>query len=247
MRQKIIAGNWKMNGSVDSSKGLLLQLSAAQALPKLIVFPPFPYLNLCSLSHIEYGAQNCAMYADGAYTGEVSAKMLKDVGCAYVILGHSERRMYFFETNEVIQKKCEQAFLAGLKPILCVGETEPQRQAGETLRVVQEQLAVLVYLKDNCSAFSDIIVAYEPVWAIGTGKSATPEDAEQVHAFIRSELSRIDDSLGKKTSILYGGSVTPSNAAALFKMPNIDGALVGGASLEVSRFLKIAECMRDSE
>lgn len=242
MRQKLIAGNWKMHGSEKSASALLKILNDNKLSNiEVAVFPPFVQLHLCRNGLIPFGAQNCAMYSDGAYTGEVSAAMLKDSGCTYVILGHSERRQYFAETNAIILAKCEQAILAGLIPILCVGETLEQRESNQTLSIVKEQLAVVAALKDNCSAFSEIVIAYEPVWAIGTGKSATPTDAETVHAFIRDELSRISETLALKTRILYGGSVKPENAKALFTMQNIDGALVGGASLNADSFLAITQ------
>ncbi|MDP1573875.1 MAG: triose-phosphate isomerase [Coxiellaceae bacterium] len=240
MRRSLVAGNWKMYGSLQSARVLLQGIEAASLAVEIAVFPPSPYLCLCREFKTPFGGQNCAEYAEGAYTGEVSASMLKDVGCQYVIIGHSERRQFFHETNEIVQRKCEQAFVAGLTPILCVGETLEQRDSNETLSVVKEQLAVVARLKDNCSAFSEIVVAYEPVWAIGTGKTASPTDAESVHAFIREQLCEMDAALGQSTRILYGGSVKPDNAKALFAMKNIDGALVGGASLNAESFLKIA-------
>ena len=240
MRRTLVAGNWKMHGSLQSARALMQAIQSVPVQGELAIFPPFLHLLICREFSIPFGGQNCAEYADGAYTGEVSASMLKDAGCQYVIIGHSERRQFFHETNDVVQKKCEQAFLAGLKPIICVGETLLQRERNETLSVVKEQLAVVARLKDNCSAFSEIVVAYEPVWAIGTGKTASPEDAEKVHAFIREQLCQVDVDLAQSTRILYGGSVKPDNAKALFAMKNIDGALVGGASLDADSFLKIA-------
>lgn len=240
MRQKLIAGNWKMHGSKTFASALMQAIDAASFPLELAVFPPFVYLPQCQSFQFSFGAQNCAAFSDGAFTGEVSAAMLKDMGCRYVIIGHSERRQLFHESNEITLDKCIQAVTAGLLPILCVGETLAQREANQTLTVVKEQLAVVGRLKDNCSQFSEIVIAYEPVWAIGTGRSASPEDAETVHTFIRDQLSQLDADLAKKTRILYGGSVKPDNARALFKMPNVDGALVGGAALVAEDFLAIA-------
>lgn len=247
MRKKFIAANWKMHGSQQSSIAWLQEISKeARASIELAVFPPYVYLPLCQSFSLSYGAQNCAAYPEGAYTGEVSATMLKALGCRYVIIGHSERRRFFMETNAVLLEKCKQAVLADLVPILCVGETLEARELNQTLSVVKEQLAVVAALKDNCSQFSEILIAYEPVWAIGTGKAAMPSDAEVVHAFIRSELVRIQTALAQQTRILYGGSVSPENAAAFFKMHNVDGVLVGGASLRAKDFLAIADAACNS-
>lgn len=249
MRRCFIAGNWKMHGTLRSVHALLEALSAElnhYPAVEFAVFPPFIYIHeavrLLSASTISVGAQNMSEFAQGAYTGEVSAAMLKDMGCRYVIIGHSERRQLFLESNNQVMQKCEMAFLAGLTPIICVGETLAEREQGLTLSVVQEQLAVVSVLKDNCTAFADVVIAYEPVWAIGTGKSASPEEAQIVHAAIRLQLHGIEETLAAKTRIVYGGSVKPDNASALFSMPDIDGALVGGASLESSQFAAIAKC-----
>lgn len=239
MRRRLVAGNWKMHGNLESAEKLLHSIANYSGGVELVVFPPFVHLFLCMNFDLCFGGQNCAEYADGAYTGEVSALMLKNMGCRYVIIGHSERRQLFFENNEIVFKKCMQAFSAGLVPILCVGETLMQREQKLTLSVVQEQLAVIARLKDNCSDFAEVVIAYEPVWAIGTGKTASPEDAQAVHAAIRARLCATDVVLGQSTRILYGGSVKPDNAAALFAMPDIDGALVGGASLDADSFLSI--------
>ena len=245
MRKLLVAGNWKMNGSLQSARQLLSGIAGMKTDVELAVFPPYVHLHLCATSlantNIHFGAQDVSAFSDGAYTGDVSASMLKDIGCYYVIIGHSERRQYFHETNAIIEEKCRQAFSVGLVPILCVGETLRERDQQLTLSIVKEQLAVVARLKDNCVNFGDIVIAYEPVWAIGTGKSATPEDAQGVHAFIRAELQTIDASLAQATRILYGGSVKPDNAKSLFAMPDIDGALVGGASLNAESFLGISE------
>src|SRR3990167_6277878 len=240
MRRSLVAGNWKMCGDLVKAENLLRGLENYSGAAELAVFPPFIHLFLCMNFDTCFGAQNCAAFSDGAYTGEVSAAMLKNLGCHYVIIGHSERRQWFHEKNDVIYRKCEQAFLAGLVPILCVGETLAERESKATLSVVQEQLAVIRRLKDNCSVFAEFVVAYEPVWAIGTGKTASPNDAQAVHGFIRNELNKLDSLLAEKTRILYGGSVKPDNAEALFAMPDIDVGLVGGASLDVTSFLRIA-------
>ena len=248
MRRPLIAGNWKMHGTQQSAHDLVQAIiNAAKSVPnvELAVFPPFVHIAKCAtlLSHstVRYGAQNVSEFLNGAYTGEISASMLKELGCHYVIIGHSERRHIFGETNAMIAKKGIAAVNAGLIPILCVGETLAEREKELTLSVVQEQLEVVCILKDNCTAFADIVIAYEPVWAIGTGKTATPEQAQAVHAFIRARLLKIDATLASKTRILYGGSVKPDNAKALFEMNDIDGALVGGASLDANCFIEIAK------
>lgn len=247
MRRPLVAGNWKMHGTQKSAENLVHAIvKEAKNIPdvELAVFPSFVHISQCAsvLSHSEvyFGAQTVSEYPDGAYTGEVSAAMLKDMGCHYVIIGHSERRKYFHESNQQIAKKCEMAFLAGLIPILCVGETLAEREQGLTLSVVQEQLEVVCVLKDNCTAFTQIVIAYEPVWAIGTGKSASPMEAQAVHAAIRAQLHDCDPALAAATRVLYGGSVKADNARALFEMLDIDGALVGGASLDAKSFVEIA-------
>ena len=248
MRQYLVAGNWKMHGTQKSSRVLMQQIVDHLGLlsqVELAVFPPFVHIPLCQeifqQSHVQYGAQNLSEYADGAYTGEVSAEMLADLGCHYVIIGHSERRGIFGETNEQVANKCQAAFAAGLVPIVCVGETLSEREKNLTLKVVQEQLEVVLLLKDNCANFSKLVIAYEPVWAIGTGKSATPEQAQAVHQEIRKQLREADPQLADVVRVLYGGSVKPANAKALFEMPDIDGALVGGASLDAQQFIEIGK------
>jgi triosephosphate isomerase (TIM) len=245
-RVHLVAGNWKMNSDQASIDPLLTSIKKntdASVAAELIVFPPYPYLAQCQAllagTSVKWGAQNMCEQSDGAYTGEVSASMLQDMGCEYVILGHSERRMYCHETNEIVFKKFKKALEAGLKPILCVGETLEQRDQGKTLEIVQEQLAHMVTLQDNLTALATVVIAYEPVWAIGSGQSATPEQAQQVHNAIREQLAGIDTNLAANMRILYGGSVKPDNAANLFAMPDIDGALVGGASLDAEQFIAI--------
>src|SRR3990167_8327077 len=243
MRKRLVAGNWKMHGTLQTAQQLLMAIAHANTEAILAVFPPYVYLPLCqstlSGTPVHFGAQDASEFTEGAYTGDVSATMLKDLGCHYVIIGHSERRQYHQDTNEIVRRKCEQALSAHVVPIICVGETLQERETHRTLPVIQEQVAIVQQLKDNCASFGEIVIAYEPVWAIGTGKSATPEDAQTVHAFIRNALSTVDAQLGQSTQILYGGSVKPDNAAALFAMPDIDGALVGGASLNADHFLVI--------
>ena len=250
MRKPLIAGNWKMNGTSHSTSELLQQLkNRYHEVPnvELAIFTPFPYIAISNAvlksTTIAWGAQDMSSEPDGARTGEVSASMLKDLGCSYVILGHSERRHLLGESNELVAQKVKTAFSAGIKPILCVGETLAEREADRTWPVVQEQLAQVFRLKDNSPAFDTMVIAYEPVWAIGTGKTASPEQAEEVHQEIRAYCEKMQPGLGAKIRILYGGSVKPENAQGLFEKPDIDGALVGGASLDAEQFIKIAECI----
>ncbi|WP_423062761.1 triose-phosphate isomerase [Candidiatus Paracoxiella cheracis] len=248
MRRPFVAGNWKMNGSKESTALLLNELVQGcerVELAELAVFPPFVFLGQCEQvlmrTQISWGAQNVSNEPDGAFTGEISASMLHDFNCRYVIVGHSERRTLYDETNELVAAKFKAALDAEIRPVLCVGETEKQRDAEQTLSVVSEQLAAVLHLHDNLSAFADAVIAYEPVWAIGTGKHATPEQAQEVHAAIREQLRQRDENLADSVRILYGGSVKPDNAEALFAMPDIDGALVGGASLHAEQFLEIGK------
>lgn len=248
MRTPFIAGNWKMHGTMQSATSLLkalrLYYDTAEA-PTCAVFPPFVYLPLCQTllegSRIAWGAQNVSNQIDGALTGEISASMLSDLNCRYVIVGHSERRHIFGETSALVALKVQAALHAGLTPVLCVGETEAERDAGKTFDIVQEQLAHVLRLKDNLPALDSMVVAYEPVWAIGTGRVATPEQAETVHAVIRSYCNEFVPHLGDALRIIYGGSVKPQVVTALSAMPNIDGVLVGGASLHADQFIEIGE------
>jgi len=230
-RVRLVAGNWKMHGSRASVEALLdslLQGSAQSSGARCAVCVPFPYLAQVAErlrgSAIAWGAQNVSEHAQGAYTGEVSAAMLAEFGCRYVIAGHSERRQLYGESDAQVAAKFAAARIAGMTPILCVGETLAQRDAGKTEQVVARQLAAV--------DFKDGVLAYEPVWAIGTGRNATPEQAQAVHAFLRRRVPQA-------TSILYGGSVKPQNAAAMFAMPDVDGGLIGGASLVATDFLDI--------
>ncbi|MBW5802652.1 triose-phosphate isomerase [Coxiella endosymbiont of Ornithodoros amblus] len=244
----LVAGNWKMYGSRESVGQLLRALKDARErleTAELAVFPPFVFLQQCKealiRTQISWGAQDVSEFEGGAYTGEVSATMLRDFHCRYVIVGHSERRRHHGETNEQVAAKVRAALRCGIRPIICVGETEKQRDADQTLSVIKEQLAVVLQMNDNLASLEGMVVAYEPVWAIGTGKNATPSQAEEVHAALRDQLHRQDATLAESTRLLYGGSVKPNNVAPLFEMPNIDGVLVGGASLEAEQFLKIGE------
>ena len=249
MRRKLIAGNWKMHGSLTSNAGLLAGISAGigaeSGAPQceVAVCVPAPYLAQCQSllqdSRLAWGAQDVSAHAAGAYTGEISAAMLQDFGCRFVIVGHSERRAYHGETSAVVAHKAQRALAAGLVPIVCVGETLAERESGATGAVVQEQLqAVLeVVAPVDTAQLKNLVLAYEPVWAIGTGRTATPEQAQAVHAFIRQSLTQQG---AGQVRILYGGSVKAGNAASLFAQPDIDGALVGGASLVAQEFLNIA-------
>jgi triosephosphate isomerase len=246
MRKAIVAGNWKMHGSKLFVANLLSALNAAikkEQDVKVLIFPPFVYLDqaskLLEKSPILLGAQNCYGKLEGAYTGEISPRMLKDFRCDYVLLGHSERRHLFGETNEDIAAKFLAVKGLGLCPILCVGETKEQHEANQTFEIICNQLAFILEQDDAKDKIENMIIAYEPVWAIGTGLTATPDQAQAVHEFIRQALRKIDKLLAEKLRILYGGSVKLDNAADLFKMPDIDGFLVGGASLNAKEFLEI--------
>lgn len=247
MRRKLVAGNWKMNGSLESIRGLLqgIKEGAAQvAAVELAVFPPFVYLGLVeqqlSGTAIGWGTQNLSEHASGAYTGEVAGPMLKDFHCAYVIVGHSERRTLYGETDDLVARKFAAARKVGLKPILCVGETLEERDQGVTEAVVERQLKAVLDL-EGVEAFNDAVIAYEPVWAIGTGRTATPQQAQEVHAFIRAKLAERNSAVAAKARILYGGSMKAANAKELLAMVDIDGGLIGGASLEAKEFLAIAQ------
>jgi len=245
MRQTLVAGNWKMNGSLKANQQLLDAVKAgveAGVNAKVVVCPPAVYLaqaaEMLTGSAISWGGQNLSPEKSGAFTGEISADMLLDLSCQYVIVGHSERRALYGETDEVVADKYAAAQAAGLIPILCVGELLEERESGATEAVVARQLDA-VLAKSGVAALGAGIVAYEPVWAIGTGKTASPQQAQDVHAFIRGRVSEKDAVVAEKLQILYGGSVKPDNADELFAMPDIDGGLIGGASLEAEGFLAI--------
>ena len=247
MRQFLVAGNWKMNGSEAANAELVAGIAAgmpASDAVELLVCPPFPYLGSVRSqigdAGIALGAQNVSQHDAGAYTGEVAPSMLKDMGCKYVIVGHSERRELYGETSGTVAEKFHAVQSAGLVPILCVGETLDQREGGGTEGVVAEQLDAVVSLA-GIEAFANAVIAYEPVWAIGTGLTATPEQAQSVHAFIRTTLAGLNEEVAANVQILYGGSCKGDNAAGLFAQPDIDGGLIGGASLKAQDFLAIAE------
>lgn len=252
MRRPIIAGNWKMNGTRASVQELLQSIKEGAAGIRgveWIVFPPFPFLEqtkkLLSDTNITWGAQNLSDKLFGAYTGEVSASMLKDFGCRYVLVGHSERRSICGEDNKLVASKFVAASDVGLIPILCVGETLEQRKLNHTQEVVGEQVNAVLKLKNRVRNLHNAVIAYEPVWAIGTGVVATPEQAQEVHQYIRALIAKSDAKVAQQIRILYGGSVKPDNAKALFTMPDIDGGLIGGASLKADDFLEIGRlCSR---
>jgi triosephosphate isomerase len=247
MRRPLVAGNWKMNGSRAGNKELLEAVRAgAGQLPgvDIAVCPPFVYLADAEAAlaggAVAWGGQNlCQEAAAGAFTGEISAAMLRDFRCRYVIVGHSERRALYGESDALVAKKFATAAGAGLVPILCVGELLEEREAGATEAVVARQLDAVLDAVDVQAAFRQAVVAYEPVWAIGTGRTATPAQAQEVHDFIRRRLAQRDRVTAAALRILYGGSVKGSNAAELFAMPDIDGGLIGGASLKAEEFLQI--------
>ncbi len=247
MRQVLIAGNWKMNGSRSSIRELLDGVKAGAGevrSAELAVCAPFPYLadvqEQLSGTSISWGAQNLSTEEKGAFTGEVSASMLLDFACKYVIVGHSERRSLYGEDDALVAQKFAVARKAGLKPIFCVGETLEERETNVTEDVVARQIDALIAL-EGVAALADGVIAYEPVWAIGTGKTASPEQAQAVHAFIRAKLADADAAVAEKVQILYGGSMNPTNAAELLAMADIDGGLIGGASLKADDFLAIGK------
>jgi len=250
--RKLIAGNWKMNGlradGVKLAKTVAAGAKAESAACDWLVCPPFtliaPVAEVLRDSGVALGGQDCHPQPKGAHTGDIAAPMLADLGCAYVIVGHSERRHDHGENNTLVRAKAEAALDAGLTPIICIGETEDERTAGKTLGVLEDQLAGS--LPDAASA-GDFVVAYEPVWAIGTGKTATPDDVAAVHDHIRGLLRHRDPATGEAVRILYGGSVKPANAGELLAVPHVDGALVGGASLDAEAFLAIGRACRDQD
>src|SRR5512146_3017590 len=245
MRRKLVVGNWKMHGSLVQNESLLRAVKGGAAQLSRVdiaVCAPFPYLaqlrQELSASAVKWGAQDVHQLEKGAFTGEVSAPMLADFGCTYAIVGHSERRSIYGEASSLVAEKFAAAQKAGLTPILCVGETLEQRESGATEAVVAEQLDAVI-ASAGVQALRKAVVAYEPVWAIGTGKTATPEQAQAVHRFIRSRVAAADRTVASDLLILYGGSVKAANAAQLFGMPDIDGWLIGGASLIAGEFVAI--------
>jgi triosephosphate isomerase len=245
MRRKVVAGNWKMNGHRGSNAALLASLVAAgagQGEAQCLVFPPYTYLDQVAEaldgSAIGWGAQDVSDRAPGAFTGEIAAEMLLDSGCTHVLVGHSERRQWFGDTDAVVNAKARRAIDAGLVPVICVGETRTEREAGQTDAVIVRQMAG-AFDAIAPALWPQLLVAYEPVWAIGTGLTASPQQAQDVHASIRAWLAAIDRHAAAGVRILYGGSVKAANAAALFSMPDVDGGLVGGASLDGTEFVNI--------
>lgn len=247
MRAVLVAGNWKMHGGLAANQSLLTALKArlgAREGVSYAVCAPFPYLHqvatALSRSAVAWGAQNLSEHDVGAYTGEVSGAMLREFGCHYVLVGHSERRSLYGETDQQVAAKFMAAQRAGLTPILCVGETLEQRDRGETESVVGRQLEAVLGAA-GVAAIASAVLAYEPVWAIGTGKTATPDQAQAVHAFIRALVAKRDKGLAAEVTLLYGGSVKPGNAKALFTLPDVDGGLIGGASVVADDFVAICE------
>jgi triosephosphate isomerase len=245
MRQPLVAGNWKMHGSRAENASLvsgLLDLLQPGKQAEILLCPPFPYLmetaRLLKDSGVSLGAQSVCAEPQGAFTGEVSAAMLKDVGCRYVLVGHSERRQVFAESDVLVARKFMAAMSQGLVPVLCVGETLEEREAEQTSAVVSRQLEAVLAVS-GVQSFARAVIAYEPVWAIGTGRTASPEQAQAVHAMIRAKVAQLDATIGGSVRLLYGGSVKASNARELFAMPDIDGGLVGGASLKADEFARI--------
>jgi len=242
MRKKLVAGNWKMNGNLAANQALVEALVAGMPAQccDVAVCAPAPYLSqlqtLLRNSPIALGAQDVSAHDSGAFTGEVSVAMLKEFGVRYAIVGHSERRQYHGESDVVVAAKAQRALAAGITPIVCVGETLAEREAGKTEEVVKRQLAAVIHTNGHC--ISEIVVAYEPVWAIGTGKTASPEQAQQVHAVLRAQL-KAASTHSDRILILYGGSMNAANAAQLLAQADIDGGLIGGASLKAPDFLTI--------
>ena len=250
MRRSLVVGNWKMNGSVVMTDDLLTGLKEgvvrSLSAVDVVVCPPFLYIPLAvqmlAGTTIEVGAQNLDIHKPGAYTGEIAAEMLKEQRCGYVIVGHSERRALYGESSDLVAQKVKAAMAAELKPIVCVGETLEERERGETGQVVREQLMRVLDL-NGVDIFPFAIVAYEPVWAIGTGRSASPDQAQEVHALIRESIAELNPVVADQTRLLYGGSVKPENAQGIFSSPDIDGGLIGGAALVASDFLAICASM----
>jgi triosephosphate isomerase len=241
MRRKLVVGNWKMHGSHPANAELLAGILAARPFgADVAVCVPFPYLSETAVtlagSDLRWGAQDVSAHEQGAYTGEVSAAMLAEFGCRYAIVGHSERRAYHAESDQLVADKAKAALARGVTPIVCVGETLQQREAGQTEAVVKRQLSAVIHTLTHC--IGEIVVAYEPVWAIGTGRTASREQAQEVHALLRAQLKAATPH-ADGMRLLYGGSVKPDNAGALFAQPDIDGGLIGGASLKAADFVAI--------
>lgn len=248
MRQKLVMANWKMNGQINQLTQLTNQLVEGiddGLKSQVVLMPPAIYMplvkNLLDGCKLQLGAQNVYPKDAGAYTGELSGPMLKEFDCRYVLVGHSERRQIFHEDENFVAQKFHHVKNHGMIPVLCVGETLGERQKGQTEQVITKQL--LAVTKDSDACFSECVVAYEPVWAIGTGQTASPEQAQEVHQFVRALIAKINADHAKRLPLLYGGSVNEINAKALFAMPDVDGGLVGGASLNAKQFLEIVTCI----
>ena len=246
MRNKLIVGNWKMNGSLAANALLLNEIKRGLDVGcrQVVVCVPSPYLQQCqqvlSDSQIAWGAQDVSSHASGTFTGEISATMLAEFGCRYVIVGHSERRAYHQETDQLIAQKVGRAVEADITPIVCIGETLAQRDAGQVRAVVERQLAAVMDVL-TCDQLAKIALSYEPVWAIGTGKTATPAMAQEVHNLLRAKIASKNPAAAENMHILYGGSMKPENAALLLAMPDIDGGLLGGAALKANDFLAVVK------
>ncbi len=245
MRTTLIAGNWKMNGSLKSVIELVESIVAGEVKnAQLAIFPPAVYLmkigGMLDGSEIALGAQNVCDQASGAYTGEIAASMLKECGCQYVIVGHSERRALYQESDKLVAGRFAMAQNAGITPVLCVGETLQERESGDTKAVVSRQLDAVID-SQGIEAIAHCVIAYEPVWAIGTGKVATPEQAQVVHQYLRDKLAALNAEVAEQVQILYGGSMNSSNAGELLSQPDIDGGLIGGASLKAADFISIGQ------
>jgi len=246
MRRQLVVGNWKMHGSRAVNAELLSGILAARPFTAgVAVCAPFVFLSevaaTLAASELRWGAQDVSAHEQGAYTGEVSATMLRELGCRYALVGHSERRAYHAESDELVAQKAQAALGKGVTPIVCVGETLAEREAGQTEAVVKRQLAAVIHKLAHCAA--EMVVAYEPVWAIGTGRTASPEQAQAVHAVLRAQLQAATGH-GERMTILYGGSVKPDNAATLFAQTDIDGGLIGGAALKAADFVAICRAAR---
>jgi len=253
MRKPILIANWKMNGSLHSNQALLVRMLAKlrpfRKTIDMAICPPFPYLfqvrDLLGYTGIALGAQNASRARSGAHTGEVSATMLQEMGCRYVLVGHSERRALYHESDDDVATRFRQVLSAGMTPVLCVGETLEEREHGQTMAVIERQIQAVID-HSGMSGLAGSIVAYEPVWAIGTGRTATPEQVADTHRAIRQFLENCDAGAGQSMRIVYGGSVKAANAAALFATPEVDGGLIGGASLQADEFSSIAAALANT-
>ncbi len=244
----MVAGNWKMNGLNADAEHLtqaIIDAGLVPASPEVVLFPPFTLLTtvqqVAKGGSLRWGGQNLFWEAHGAYTGEISGAMLRDTGCRYVLVGHSERRQIFQESDEIVLRKVKAALHSGLVPMVCIGETEQEYLEGRTQEVLRRQVEAILPALGSAGQQANLILAYEPVWAIGTGKTASPAQAQEVHAFVRSLIAAKSPDIARKILILYGGSVKASNAKALFAEPDIDGGLVGGASLQAAEFIQICQ------